>query len=96
MDIKRLQEDLVSIYTDYLIYALTKDKNLLERLSESEVKSLRLTTRDARRNIDILLQNIRDNRFVDDIFTQFELALISMMEEEIPTISASTSLTAGS
>ncbi len=79
LDIRRFRNDLINIYKDFLIYNVTQDKNLLEHLKENEVKKIHLSVDDCRTNIDVLMQNIRDNRLSDDVFTQFELALMTMM-----------------
>ncbi len=79
LDIRRFRNDLLHIYKDYLIYAITKDKSLLEFLKEEEVRKMHLSIEECRYDIDTLMQNIRDNRLSDDVYTQFELALITMM-----------------
>lgn len=79
LDIRRFRNDLLHIYKDYLIYAITKDRSLLEFLKEEEAKKMHLTIEECRYDIDTLMQNIRDNRLSDDVYTQFELALITMM-----------------
>ncbi len=87
LDIRRFRNDLINIYKDFLIYNVTQDKGLLEHLKENEVKKIHLNVDDCRLNIEILMQNIRDNRLSDDVFTQFELALMTMMAPK-KTVSA--------
>ncbi len=89
LDIRRFRNDLINIYKDFLIYNVTQDKGLLEHLKENEVKKIHLNIDDCRLNIEILMQNIRDNRLSDDVFTQFELALMTMMAPKKP-VSAPT------
>lgn len=89
LDIRRFRNDLINIYKDFLIYNVTQDKGLLEHLKENEVKKIHLNVDDCRLNIEILMQNIRDNRLSDDVFTQFELALMTMMAPKKP-VSAPT------
>lgn len=79
LDIRRFRNDMINIYKDFLIYNITQDVNLLEHLRENEVKKIHMSVDECRYDIDILMQNIRDNRLSDDVFTQFELALITMM-----------------
>lgn len=79
LDIRRFRNDMINIYKDFLIYNITQDVSLLEHLRESEVKKIHMSVDECRCDIDILMQNIRDNRLSDDVFTQFELALITMM-----------------
>lgn len=79
LDIRRFRNDMINIYKDFLIYNITQDASLLEHLRENEVKKIHMSVDECRYNIDILMQNIRDNRLSDDAFTQFELALITMM-----------------
>lgn len=79
LDIRRFRNDMINIYKDFLIYNITQDASLLEHLRENEVKKIHMSVDECRYNIDILMQNIRDNRLSDDVFTQFELALITMM-----------------
>lgn len=82
LDLRRLQNDLLKILKDHLIFSMTKDASLLEYLKPDEVQTIRLSTYDCQKDIRILMQNIRDNRLSDDHLTQFELALLSMTEEE--------------
>lgn len=89
LDIRRFRNDLINIYKDFLIYNVTQDKGLLEHLKENEIKKIHLNIDDCRLNIEILMQNIRDNRLSDDVFTQFELALMTMMAPKKP-VSAPT------
>lgn len=79
LDIRRFRNDMINIYKDFLIYNITQDVSLLEHLRENEVKKIHMSVDECRYDIDILMQNIRDNRLSDDVFTQFELALITMM-----------------
>lgn len=79
LDIRRFRNDMINIYKDFLIYNITQDASLLEHLRENEVKKIHMSVDECRYDIDILMQNIRDNRLSDDVFTQFELALITMM-----------------
>ena len=83
LDIRRLESDFIQIYKDFLLFTLTKDASLMERLKESEAKKLSLSLYSARRNLDILIQCQRDHRLSDDFLTQFELALINMMSEPL-------------
>ena len=92
LDIRRLLKDLINIYKDFIIYNVTRDATLLEFLKESEVKDITISIDEARYNIDVLLQTVRDNKLSDDTFTQFELALLTMMSDKIiqAPIAAST------
>ena len=83
LDIRRFRNDLLNILKDFLIYNITRDKSLLEHLKEDEVTSIHLSIDEARYYIDVLMQNLRDTRLSDDTFTQFELALISMMSPRV-------------
>ncbi len=81
MDITRLHSDLIRIYKDFIIFQSTKDEKLLDRLKADEVLSLNLTLEEARRNIDYLLTAKREYRNTDDVFSHFELTLLSLMSE---------------
>lgn len=81
MDIRRLESDFVKLYKDFLIYTVTKDKTLLTFAKESEITEMKVTSEECKEGLEILLRTIRDNRLSDDIFTQFQLALINMMSE---------------
>lgn len=89
MDIRRLESDLVHLYKDYLIYAVTKEKSLLTFAKENEITEMNISADECRENLKILMRTIRDNRLSDDVFTQFELALISMMSERKEPVSPS-------
>ena len=85
MDITRLQNDLISIYKDFIIYVTTKEESLMDRLKESEARQLNLSLNEARNCVETLLQSKRDNRNVDDVVSHFQLTLINMMSEKIVT-----------
>ncbi|MCR4697846.1 MAG: hypothetical protein K5762_00620, partial [Bacilli bacterium] len=79
----RLHADLIRIYKDFIVYQSTQDAKLLDRLKADEVQSLDLTLDEARRNIDYLLTAKREYRNTDDVFSHFELTLLSLMSELI-------------
>jgi DNA polymerase-3 subunit gamma/tau len=85
MDITRLHADLIRIYKDFIVYHSTKDEKLLDRLKADEVLSLNLSLEEARRNIDYLLTAKREYRNTDDVFSHFELTLLSLMSELVVT-----------
>lgn len=87
MDILRLHNDLIQIYKDFIIYQSTKNPNLMDRLKKEEVMTLNLSSEEAKRNINFLLQAKREYRNTDDVFSHFELTLLNLMSEFTPATS---------
>lgn len=86
MDIMKLHDDLIHIYKDFIIYKITKDENLMDKLKLNEVKSLNLDLNSAKNKISTLLSSKRDYKNTDDIFSHFELTILNLMNELKPTI----------
>lgn len=82
LDIRKLQKDLLNLYKDFLVYQITKDPSLLEFLNKEEVSKIKITVNEARNNIDTIIQSIRDNKLSDNLLTQFQLTLISLMSDK--------------
>ena len=81
IDIVRLHDDLIKIYKDYIVYQSTRNASLMDRLRLEEVRELRLDINEARRNIQNLIVAKREYRNTDDVFSHFELTLLSLMSE---------------
>jgi len=88
-DILRLHDDLIGIYKDFILYSATKDKSMLERLDEEQVRDLNLSLNEAKGDIDILIRAKREYRYSDDLLSHFELTLIEMMT---PSVNPTTSV----
>jgi DNA polymerase III subunit gamma/tau len=89
IDIVRLHEDFIRIYKDFIIYQTTQNEYLMDRLKKDEVVKLHLPLDEARRNINLLLQAKREYRNTDDVFSHFELTLLSLMSEFVPVTASS-------
>ena len=89
IDIVRLHEDFIKIYKDFIIYQTTQNEYLMDRLKKDEVVRLHLPLDEARRNINLLLQAKREYRNTDDVFSHFELTLLSLMSEFVPVTASS-------
>ena len=79
-DIKRLTNDLLSIFKDALIYSLTNKKDLLENISEKEATEI---NQEANINvlnsyIQTLMDSLKDYKNVADANTLFEVTLLKM------------------
>lgn len=86
IDIIRLHNDLIKIYKDLIIYYSTKDEALLETLSKENIHKLNVNIYEVKRNIQLLITAKREYRNTDDIFSHFELTILSLMDElTIPT-----------
>ena len=81
VDIVRLHDDLIRIYKDYIVYQTTRNASLMDRLKLDEVRQLNLNLDEARRNIQNLIVAKREYRNTDDVFSHFELTLLSLMSE---------------
>ncbi len=81
IDVVRLHEDFIKIYKDFIIYQTTQNEYLMDRLKKDEVQMLHLSIDEARRNINMLLEAKREYRNTDDVFSHFELTLLSLMSE---------------
>lgn len=86
MDILKLHDDLIHIYKDFIIYKITKDANLMDKLKVEEVKLLNLDLDSARNKISTLLTSKREYRNTDDIFSHFELTILNLMSELITPV----------
>lgn len=88
MDIRRLMRDLLHIYKDVVVYKMTDDVRLCETLDEEDISSIRISLNEAIKGSDTLNKCIRDASLTDDVLSQFELSLLSLMapEEKIEVI----------
>ena len=79
-DIKRLTNDLLSIFKDCLIYSLTNKRDLLESISDKEANEIILATNTNTLNayIQALMESLKDYKNVADANTLFEVTLLKM------------------
>ena len=79
-DIKRLTNDLLSIFKDCLIYSLTNKKDLLESINDKEANEIILATNTNTLNayIQTLMESLKDYKNVADANTLFEVTLLKM------------------
>lgn len=88
IDIIRLHNDLIKIYKDLIVYYSTKDEALLETLSKENIHKLNVNIYEVKRNIQLLITAKREYRNTDDIFSHFQLTILSLMDElTIPSTS---------
>ena len=79
-DIKRLTNDLLSIFKDSLIYSLTNKKDLLESISDKEANeiSAQADVDTLNKYIQTLMESLKDYKNVADANTLFEVTLLKM------------------
>ena len=79
-DIKRLTNDLLSIFKDSLIYSLTNKKDLLESINDKEANEIitACSTNVLNGYIQILMDSLKDYKNVADANTLFEVTLLKM------------------
>ena len=91
IDIRRLNDDLVSIMKDLLVYHSTKESGLLSVLNKAEAEKLAsmIPPQEAKRLIGAFLQNTSDFRNSASVSSLFEISLLNLMEgkgkEEAPS-----------
>ncbi|MBE6136037.1 MAG: DNA polymerase III subunit gamma/tau [Erysipelotrichaceae bacterium] len=87
-DIKRLTNDLLSIFKDALIYSLTNKKDLLESISDKEASEIILATNTNTLNayIQTLMESLKDYKNVADANTLFEVTLLKMATLNKPSL----------
>lgn len=78
IDIKRLTSDLIDICKDILIYKNTNDVSILKILSSSQVTSLTISKEDALTMLNILLDTYSQYRYVSNINSLIEIALLKI------------------
>lgn len=89
-DIKRLTNDLLVILKDILIYSNTRNEEFLEQLNkETAARLMKLFPRKTLLEmIDILLEAIKDYKYVSSINPLFEITLLKLVNKfdtkEIP------------
>ena len=79
-DIKRLTNDLLSIFKDALIYALTNKRDLLENIADKEATEINqeATTNVLNDCIQALMESLKDYKNVADANTLFEVTLLKI------------------
>lgn len=88
IDIVKLNDDLIKIFKDLLVFGMTKDESLLTVLKPNEALQTLIKPKDIKRSLNILIDARREYRKVTNAFDHFELTLIKLCsEEETPVIS---------
>lgn len=80
MDIKRLHNDLISLYKDLILYRTTRSESLLSRLSKEDCVSFpedNLATLEM--DITSLIKSKREYKDADNDLNHFELALLDLI-----------------
>jgi DNA polymerase III subunit gamma/tau len=80
VDIRRLTNDLMEIFKEAIVYAYTKDKKLLIKLSEAEAKKLnRISTDLILKMIEDLMDTSEKYRNASNINAYFEIGLLKLV-----------------
>lgn len=78
-DIVRLHDDLISIYKDLLVYNSTKDSSMLSIINEEEAKNYQYSEEELIQNLNILSEERRQYRLINNSFDHFELSVIKLI-----------------
>ena len=81
IDIKRLTSDLIDICKDILIYQNTSDVSILKSLNDAQVKSLNISKDNTLKMLNILLDTYSQYRYVSNINSLIEIALLKISTE---------------
>jgi DNA polymerase-3 subunit gamma/tau len=80
IDLRRLNNDLLSIVKDALVYCKTQEPDLLKELTEAEAKDIvsKSNADDLLRILDAFIKTDNDFRFVNNVRSLFEVSIIEM------------------
>ncbi|HMM00190.1 MAG TPA: DNA polymerase III subunit gamma/tau [Bacilli bacterium] len=80
IDLRRLNNDLLSIVKDALVYCKTQEPDLLKELTESEAKDIvsRSNADDLLKILDAFIKTDNDFRYVNNVRSLFEVSVIEM------------------
>lgn len=84
IDIRRLTNDLMELLKESVVYSFTKDKSLLNKLTEEEVKSLnRLSAPVGLRMIEDLMETLEKYRSASNLLSYFEIGLLKLISHTV-------------
>ena len=79
LDIAKLHSDLIKIYKDYLVYALTKDDSVLSVIKPETYKECKLSLKEINFNLQTLVKSYMEYNRVTSLYNHFELTLINLI-----------------
>lgn len=79
LDIAKLHSDLIKIYKDYLVYALTKDDSVLSVIKPETYKECKLSLKEINFNLQTLVKSNMEYNRVTSLYNHFELTLINLI-----------------
>ncbi len=84
IDIRRLTNDLMELLKESVVYSFTKDKSLLNKLTEDEVKSLnRLSAPVGLKMIEDLMETLEKYRSASNLLSYFEIGLLKLISHTV-------------
>ena len=84
IDIRRLTNDLMELLKESVVYSFTKDKSLLNKLTEEEVKSLnRLSAPVGLKMIEDLMETLEKYRSASNLLSYFEIGLLKLISHTV-------------
>ena len=84
IDIRRLTNDLMELLKESVVYSFTKDKSLLNKLTEEEVKSLnRLSASVGLKMIEDLMETLEKYRSASNLLSYFEIGLLKLISHTV-------------
>ena len=90
IDIRRLTNDLMELLKESVVYSFTKDKNLLNKLTEDEVKSLnRLSAPVGLKMIEDLMETLEKYRSASNLLSYFEIGLLKLISHAVYPVDTS-------
>ncbi len=78
IDFKRLNNDLIEILKEQLIYLATKEPSLLRKAKETELKELNFSKETTVKMIDILLETSAQFKIVANVKSLLEISLLKL------------------
>ena len=82
VNIKKLNEDLLTIFKDILISKVSSDTSLLKVLDQEDLNKLNFSVKEVQKDIDILLTLSSQLRLLDNPRSLLEIALLKMLPSE--------------
>lgn len=87
IEIRRLTNDLMELLKESVVYSFTKDKSLLNKLTEEEVKSLnRLSAPVGLKMIEDLMETLEKYRSASNLLSYFEIGLLKLISHTVNKI----------
>ena len=81
VDIIRLHQDLIKIYRDLLLFKSTNNEQFLEKIDKSNAVKYDIPTKKISYYIEELIKARREYKFADNIYMNFQLTLLKLLDE---------------